>query len=107
MKASTAIGIGAAIAGLLLGALMEGSQIAAFIDPPAILIVFGGTLGATLASTSMEAVKRIPALYKRAMPAEHQDPAGRVELLVSLADKARREGLLALESGVAEIDDEF
>jgi chemotaxis protein MotA len=107
MKASTAIGIGVAIAGLLLGALMEGSQIAAFIDPPAILIVFGGTLGATLASTSMESVKRIPSLYKRAMSAEHQDPAGRVELLVSLADKARREGLLALESGVAEIDDEF
>jgi chemotaxis protein MotA len=107
MKASTAIGIGVAIAGLLMGALMEGSQIAAFIDPPAILIVFGGTLGATLASTSMESVKRIPSLYKRAMSAEHQDPAGRVELLVSLADKARREGLLALESGVAEIDDEF
>lgn len=107
MKASTAIGIGVAIGGLLLGALMEGSQIAAFIDPPAILIVFGGTLGATLASTSMESVKRIPSLYKRAMSAEHQDPAGRVELLVTLADRARREGLLALESGVAEIDDEF
>ncbi len=107
MKASTAIGIGVAIAGLLMGALMEGSQIAAFIDPPAILIVFGGTLGATLASTSMESVKRIPSLYKRAMSAEHQDPAGRVELLVSLADRARREGLLALESGVGEIDDEF
>ncbi|MFT3865961.1 MAG: flagellar motor protein [Solirubrobacterales bacterium] len=107
MKASTAIGIGLAIAGLLMGALMEGSQIAAFIDPPAILIVFGGTLGATLASTSMESVKRIPSLYRRAMSAEHQDPAGRVELMVSLADKARREGLLALEGGVGEIDDEF
>jgi chemotaxis protein MotA len=107
MKASTAIGIGLAIVGLLMGALMEGSQIAAFIDPPAILIVFGGTLGATLASTSMESVKRIPSLYKRAMSAEHQDPAGRVEVLVELADKARREGLLALESGVGEIDDEF
>ena len=107
MKASTAIGIGAAICGLLLGALMEGSQISAFIDPPAILIVFGGTFGATLASTSMESVKRIPSLYKRAMSAEHQDLQGRVDLLVGLAEKARREGLLALESGVADLDDEF
>jgi chemotaxis protein MotA len=107
MKASTAIGIGLAVVGLLLGAMMEGSQIAAFIDPPAILIVFGGTLGATLASTSMESIKRIPGLYKRAMSAEHQDLSGRVELLVSLAEKARREGLLALESGVADLDDEF
>lgn len=67
MKASTAIGIGAAIFGLLVGALMEGSQISAFIDPPAILIVFGGTFGATLAATSMESMKRIPSLYKKAM----------------------------------------
>ncbi len=107
MKASTAIGIGLACVGLLLGATMEGSQIGSFIDPPAILIVFGGTLGATLASTSMDSIKRIPSLYKRAMSAQRQDMAGRVALLVSLAEKARREGLLALESGVEDLDDEF
>ena len=107
MKASTAIGIGLACVGLLMGAMMEGSQIGSFIDPPAILIVFGGTLGATLASTSLESIKRIPALYKRAMSAAHQDLSGRVDELVSLAEKARREGLLALESGVKDIDDEF
>jgi chemotaxis protein MotA len=107
MKASTAIGIGLAVVGLLLGAMMEGSQIGSFLDPPALLIVFGGTLGATLASTSMESIKRIPSLYKRAMSAEHHDMSGRVDLLVSLAEKARREGLLALESGVADLDDEF
>ncbi|HWH19604.1 MAG TPA: motility-associated protein, partial [Solirubrobacterales bacterium] len=88
MKASTAIGIGAAIVGLLLGAMMEGSQISAFIDPPAILIVFGGTFGATLASTSMESVKRIPSLYKKAMSTPHHDLQGRVDQLVGLAEKA-------------------
>lgn len=107
MKASTAIGIGLAVVGLLVGATMEGSQVGSFLDPPAILIVFGGTLGATLASTSMESIKRIPSLYKRAMSAEQHDMSGRVDLLVSLAEKARREGLLALESGVADLDDEF
>jgi chemotaxis protein MotA len=107
MKASTAIGIGLACAGLLLGAMMEGSQVGSFLDPPAILIVFGGTLGATLASTSLESIKRIPALYKRAMSAQQHDMQGRVALLVSLAEKARREGLLALESGVEDLDDEF
>jgi chemotaxis protein MotA len=107
MKASTAIGIGLACAGLFVGATMEGSQVGSFIDPAAILIVFGGTLGATLASTSMESIKRIPSLYKRAMSAAHHDLAGRVDLLVSLAEKARREGLLALEGGVADLDDDF
>jgi chemotaxis protein MotA len=107
MKASTAIGIGLAIGGLLVGAMMEGSQVGSFVNIAAVLIVFGGTFGATLASTSVASVKRIPSLYKRAMGAENQDLAGRVELLVSLADRARREGLLALEGGVGDLDDEF
>jgi chemotaxis protein MotA len=107
MKASTAIGIAAAFAGLLLGALMEGSAVGAFFNIPAALIVLGGTFGATLASTSMEAMKRIPALYKKAMSAEKPDLAGRVELLVSLADRARRDGLLALEGEIEKLDDEF
>lgn len=107
MKASTAIGIGAALCGLLVGTLMEGSSIGAFLNPAAALIVFGGTFGATLASTSMESVKRIPKLYRRSMSAEKQDLAGRVELLVSLAERARREGLLALEGSVDDLDDEF
>ena len=107
MKASTAIGIGAALCGLLIGALMEGSAIAAFFNVPAALIVFGGTFGATLAATSMEGMKRIPALYKRAFSNEKPDLAGRVELMVGLADRARRDGLLALEGEIDELDDDF
>jgi chemotaxis protein MotA len=95
MKASTAIGIGAALGGLLLGALMEGSAIGSFINVAAILIVFGGTFGATLASTSVAQVRRIP------------DLGGRVELLVSLAERARREGLLALEGSIDDLEDPF
>lgn len=107
MKASTAIGIAAAFGGLLLGALMEGSQVGAFFNVPAALIVLGGTFGATLASTSWEAMKQIPSLYKKAMSAERPDLAGRVEMMVSLADRARRDGLLALEGEIEQLDDEF
>jgi chemotaxis protein MotA len=107
MKASTAIGIAAAFGGLLLGALMEGSAVGAFFNVPAALIVLGGTFGATLASTSWEAMKRIPSLYKKAMSAERPDLADRVELMVSLADRARRDGLLALEGEIEKLDDEF
>ena len=43
MKAATAIGIVVAAAGILLGAIMEGTSPAAFINIPAIIIIFGGT----------------------------------------------------------------
>ena len=107
MKAATAIGIGAALGGLLLGTLMEGSSPAALINIPAALIVFGGTFGVTLAGTSMDKMKQIPALYKRAISPPDLDLPGRVDLLVDYAEKARRDGLLALDDQLGDIDDEF
>jgi len=107
MKPATGIGIALGALGILLGAVMEGTSPAAFIDIPAIIIIVGGTSGVTLASVGMEAMKRIPSLYKRVLNAEPPDVAGRVSLMVSLAEQARREGLLALDQTVGEIDDDF
>ena len=107
MKASTAIGIGVAFAGLAVGALMEGASPAAFLNIPALLIVLGGTFGATFAGTSIEKIKLIPSLYKKAMGGEKPEMAAQLELLVGFAERARREGLLALDEEVAELDDEF
>jgi chemotaxis protein MotA len=107
MKPATGIGIGVAVVGLLLGAMMTGTSPAAFIDIPALVIIICGTGGATMASVGMDSFKRIPALYKCVLSAEPPDVTGRVELLVSLAEQARREGLLALDAKVAEIDDQF
>ncbi len=107
MKAASAIGIGVAAFGLMLGALMVGTSPASFIDIPALLIICGGTGGATLASCGMESMKRVPSLYKIAFSAEPPDMPGRIELIVSLAEQARREGLLALDARLSTIDDEF
>ncbi|MDQ1741646.1 MAG: chemotaxis protein MotA [Thermoleophilaceae bacterium] len=107
MKASTAIGIGVAFAGLAVGALMEGASPTAFLNVPALLIVIGGTFGATFAGTTIEKIKLIPSLYKKAMGGEKPDMAAQLELLVGFAERARREGLLALDEEVAELEDEF
>ncbi len=107
MKLATGIGIAAAAAGILLSAMMEGTSPASFINIPAIIIILAGTGGATLGSVGVERMRQIPTLYKLAMSAEPPDVQGRVELLVSLAEQARREGLLALDAKVSEIDDDF
>jgi chemotaxis protein MotA len=107
MKAASAIGIGAAAFGLLLGAMMVGTSPASFIDIPALLIICGGTGGATLASVGMESMKKIPKLYKLAFNAAPPEVPERIELIVSLAEQARREGLLALDAQLSNIDDEF
>src|SRR3954469_597218 len=107
MKAATAIGIVIAAVGLLGGSMMEGTSPAAFINIPAILIVLGGTLGVCMASSGMEAMKNLPALYKKAFGGEQLDLGEKVVELVRYADRARRDGLLALEEEIESIDDEY
>ena len=107
MKAATGIGIAVAIVGILLAAMMDGTSPAAFMNIPALILIMAGTGGATMGSVGMASMKRIPTLYKLVMKAEPQDVQSRVQLLVSLAEQARREGLLALDAKIAEIEDDF
>jgi chemotaxis protein MotA len=87
--------------------MMEGTQPMAFFNIPAMLIVFGGTFGATLAGTTIDQIKKIPALYKKAIKPDKPDMSAQLETLVGFAERARREGLLALDDEVAELDDAF
>jgi chemotaxis protein MotA len=107
MKAATIIGIVVALVGMALGAMMEGSQIPAFFNVPALIIIMSGLFGATLASVGMEAMKSVPKLYKKAFSPDVPDPNERVDLLVGFAEKARREGLLALDDETGRIEDGF
>ena len=107
MKASSAIGIILGCVMIALGATMEGSNIMAVINIPAILIVLGGTLGATMAGTGFDTTKNIPNLYKKAFNSAPPDLVGRVKELVGYAEKARRDGLLALDEQLATVEDPF
>jgi chemotaxis protein MotA len=107
MKAATAIGIGLAFGSLLMSSMMDGTSPASFINIPALMIIIGGTAGVTLASVGMVSMKRVPSLYKLVFAAEPPDMRGQLDQLVTLADKARREGLLALDALLADIEDPF
>jgi chemotaxis protein MotA len=69
--------------------------------------VLGGTFGATMAGTSFDAVKNIPKLYKKAFSSEPPDLNAKVAELVGYAEKARRDGLLALDEQLSEVADPF
>jgi chemotaxis protein MotA len=107
VKQITAIGIGGAIASLLLAVIMEGGNPMGLLNIPALLIIVGGTGGVTIASTRMEQVAKIPTLYGTAIKGSSLEPHKAVKQMVGLAEKARREGLLSLESELESIDDEY
>jgi len=107
MKASTGIGIAIALAAILGGATIEGTSLGTLINIPAIAIVIGGTIGATMAAVGLETTKAMPGLLRRVMQAEPLDLGGRAREIVSYAEQARRDGLLSLEQRVDEIEDPF
>jgi chemotaxis protein MotA len=107
MKASSAIGWAVAFGGLFMGATMEGAPIMAVLSPSAMMIVLGGTLGVTIVGTSLDRIKAIPSLYKKILSPDSYDLRGRVSELVGFAEKARRDGLLALDDELSTVQDDF
>ncbi len=105
MDIATLVGIVLGFASLIVAFLMEGGHAASLIGITAAMIVFGGTIGATMTSYALVDILAIPKLIARAMKTPPDRRLELVEELVKLAETARRDGLLALES--YPIDDPF
>lgn len=107
MDLATVIGIVIALAALLGGNVLEGGHLSALVNLPAAIIVFGGTIGATIICFSINDVKNVPSWFKVAFQEKQADAIKTIRTIVELADMARREGILKLESVVENLDNEF
>ncbi len=106
MDLATIIGV---ITGIILisGAIFLGGQPIIFVSVQSFLIVFGGTLAGTMIAFSVDELKKLPGLFKVAFQNEEVKSQRVIAMMVDFAEKARREGLLALEQEVMQIDDQF
>jgi chemotaxis protein MotA len=108
MDRATPIGIGLGFAAIITANLMEGGSPMSLLLVPPMILVFGGTIGATMAGGTMADTKNaLTNSIKRAMFWKPTPPGELVPVVVKLADKARREGLLMLEEAVRDVDDDF
>ncbi|AQS59855.1 flagellar motor protein [Desulforamulus ferrireducens] len=107
MEIMTPLGLLIASFCLIGGFLLEGGHASALVAPSAFIIVFGGTIGATIIAFSTQEVLTIPTLIKTAVSKKVPDFQETINLIVELAEKARREGLLYLDSQLDNIDDLF
>ncbi len=107
MDRATLIGVGGGLAAIIVANMMEGGSPTALLLPPPILLVLGGTIGAAVAGGTMADAKQAVRSLKRALTWRPTPPAELVPVMVQMADKARREGLLTLEGSVDEVGDDF
>ena len=77
-------------------------------NPAAFLIIIGGTFACLFNAFPMDVVAKLPTLFKLLFRAENgESKVELVRLFVELSQLARREGILALEGRIADIEDPF
>jgi chemotaxis protein MotA len=100
-------GLVVSILGIVVATLMDGNSFGPLIGPSSFVLVLLGALGASLMAHRTKELSRLVKagvyVFKGAPP----DPSVAVTHLASLADVARREGMLALEAKLGDIDDPF
>jgi chemotaxis protein MotA len=101
---ATIIGILGAI-GFVVMAMIQGGDIAMFINVPSILIVFGGSLFVVLSQYTLGQFFGAGKIVGKAFMFKIETPESQIEKIVEMADAARKGGFLALEE--AEIANPF
>jgi len=106
LEKTTVVGFGAGIACIVISILMSG-DLGAFFDPASIFIVVGGTIASTIISYPGKMLKSLVTIYSLAFKKQSIDLNEDIELIIKIANIARREGLLALEDAVNDVDNPF
>ncbi len=106
MDKSTIIGI--VVGFVLIGiSLFVGAGWQMFFNLPSFLIVFGGTIAATLVNFPLSDVMALMKITQKVMKEDEIKPEVYIEKIVNLSKKARTSGLLAIEQDLKEIDVDF
>lgn len=92
---------------LIIYSIWSGGDLGAFFEINSVIITFGGTIAATFIAYPIDKIKNLGKVLKSLQHKNKQDPEHVIEVLVGHAEKARREGLLALEDDVAGMDEPF
>jgi chemotaxis protein MotA len=104
---ATILGIAVAFVGILVGQAIEGGSVLQILQPTAAMIVFGGTLGATMIGFPLSVMKQAAADLFHIFKDEKIEPSGVIDEIIRFANKARREGIISLEKDAGTVQDEF
>ena len=107
MDPATLIGVIGALVFIIVANMMEGGNPLSLMLIPPILLVVGGTIMITIAGGTLSDVRLAMRGLVTAFTGKAESARDMVPTLVSLSEKARREGLLALEDALSDIDDPF
>ncbi len=106
MDIGTIVGIAVAL-GLIVWSILLGGDLRGFYDLPSVAIVVGGTLGALLINFPLPKILGLAGVFKKTFLFTLDDPDAVITKMVKYAERARREGMLALEEDSESETDPF
>jgi len=104
---STIGGILLAGGGIVVGLLLEGGKVAQIVQPTAALIVFGGTIGAVMVQFPLRIIREAGRQLICIFVEKNNHVRERIDELVQFAHKARREGIVSLDTDLPHVTEEF
>lgn len=107
MDPASLAGLGLGFVLILVVDIMEGGSIASLFLPAPMLLVFGVTIAVCMAGGTLPDLLQVPKSMIRAFTGKSPKPEEIVPTIVKLAERARREGLLALEEDLRTVDEPF
>jgi len=93
--------------GMVLSSMAGDSGLGTFIHVPSLLLVGGGTIGVTMMNFTLADMKSLFRVILRTYLFKLNTPGQEIERIIEYANLARKEGLLALEGKLKEVDDAF
>lgn len=107
MDIATILGVVIALGSIAGGQALEGGHLGSIIQLTAFVIVIGGTLGAICIQNPLSVVLKAVGALSLTISSPHIDNKGTIKLILDLANISRKQGLLALEGKLKEINDPF
>src|SRR5690625_2883608 len=105
----TPIGITVGFIMISLAILSSGGRegVVTFIDIASFFIVIGGLMGSLLINFKFEQIRLFSTVLRESFRKNDQKVSELIRLFIQLSERARKEGLLALEDELEDVDDEF
>ena len=107
MDKSSFAGIFLAVGGIVLGLILEGGKLVQIFQPTAALIVFGGTLGAVMLQFPLRLVLAASRRLGQLFFDRSKNPEALIAEIVRFAHKARKDGIVSLDSELEAVEDPF
>jgi chemotaxis protein MotA len=107
MDLGTIVGIVAGFGMIFFGIISNGGALGSYVNIPSLIMVLGGSFTAMLVANPLSRMLGFVKYFKIAINMPNYEEGRIIASLVSFSEKARREGLLALEDDLEEVEEEF